>query len=86
MNKKRFNCLLALVLLATLVACSKKDPVEVPDVPGKEEEKPTTSPPGDVVGKITAGYQGWFAAIGDGSPINRFWHWSHIWEQLPSPT
>jgi hypothetical protein len=24
------------------------------------------SPPGDVVGKITVGYQGWFACIGDG--------------------
>ncbi|TCC99821.1 glycoside hydrolase family 71/99-like protein [Pedobacter psychroterrae] len=86
MNRKRFNWLFALVLLATMVACSKKDPVDAPDQPGKEEEKPTTSPPGDVVGKITTGYQGWFAAIGDGSPINRFWHWSHIWEQLPSPT
>ncbi|WP_220182974.1 hypothetical protein, partial [Sphaerisporangium album] len=28
------------------------------------------SPPGDVVGKITVGYQGWFACIGDGAPIN----------------
>ena len=28
------------------------------------------SPVGDVVGKITVGYQGWFACIGDGSPIN----------------
>ena len=28
------------------------------------------SPPGDVVGKITVGYQGWFACTGDGAPIN----------------
>ena len=34
------------------------------------------SPVGDVVGKVTVGYQGWFAAIGDGSPINAWWHWS----------
>ncbi|GAB1818034.1 fibronectin type III domain-containing protein [Herbidospora sp. RD11066] len=34
------------------------------------------SPPGDVVGKITVGYQGWFACRGDGSPIDRWWHWS----------
>ncbi|HEY3608718.1 MAG TPA: twin-arginine translocation signal domain-containing protein, partial [Pseudonocardiaceae bacterium] len=37
---------------------------------------PAASPAGDVVGKITVGYQGWFAAIGDGSPINAWWHWS----------
>ena len=34
------------------------------------------SPPGDVVGKITVGYQGWFACPGDGAPINGWWHWS----------
>src|SRR6266542_311943 len=43
------------------------------------------SPPGDVVGKITVGYQGWFAATGDGSPINAWWHWSQNWSQPPSP-
>jgi hypothetical protein len=44
------------------------------------------SPAGDVVGKITVGYQGWFAAIGDGSPINAWWHWSNNWGQPPSPS
>ena len=44
------------------------------------------SPVGDVVGKITVGYQGWFAAIGDGSPINGWWHWSQNWGQAPSPS
>ncbi|MDX3854725.1 xylosidase, partial [Streptomyces sp. AK02-01A] len=34
---------------------------------------PFASPPGDVVGKITVGYQGWFACIGDGAPINSWW-------------
>jgi len=34
------------------------------------------SAPGDVVGKIVVGYQAWFAAIGDGSPINAWWHWA----------
>lgn len=29
---------------------------------------------GDVVGKITVGYQGWFAAIGDNAPVNGWWH------------
>ena len=44
------------------------------------------SPPGDVVGKVTVGYQGWFAAIGDGSPINAWWHWTQNWSQTPSST
>src|SRR5882672_5126429 len=44
------------------------------------------SPPGDVVGKITVGYQGWFACIGDGSPINAWWHWSQQNGTPPSPS
>jgi hypothetical protein len=44
------------------------------------------SPVGDVVGKITVGYQGWFACIGDGAPINGWWHWSQNWSQPPSPS
>ena len=34
------------------------------------------SPPGDVVGKVTVGYQGWFACTGDGSPIGTWWHYT----------
>ena len=34
------------------------------------------SPVGDVVGKVTVGYQGWFACVGDGAPINSWWHYS----------
>ncbi|NAS20593.1 xylosidase [Herbidospora sp. NEAU-GS84] len=41
------------------------------------------SPPGDVVGKITVGYQGWFACRGDGSPIDRWWHWSGADNTVP---
>jgi F5/8 type C domain len=47
---------------------------------------PAASPAGDVVGKITVGYQGWFAAIGDGAPIDGWWHWSQNWSQSPSPS
>ncbi|MFJ8057886.1 discoidin domain-containing protein [Streptomyces sp. NPDC096142] len=42
--------------------------------------------PGDVVGKITVGYQGWFACIGDGAPIDGWWHWTQNWGQSPSPS
>ena len=44
------------------------------------------SGPGDVVGKVTVGYQGWFACVGDGAPINGWWHWTQNWGQPPSPT
>lgn len=44
------------------------------------------SAPGDVVGKISVGYQGWFACVGDGAPINGWWHWSQDWGRSPSPT
>ena len=44
------------------------------------------SAPGDVVGKITVGYQGWFACIGDGAPIDAWWHWSQNEAQAPSPS
>ncbi|MEW1913585.1 discoidin domain-containing protein [Kitasatospora sp. NPDC085895] len=43
------------------------------------------SPPGDVVGRITVGYQGCFACPGDGAPINGWWHWSQDWSHAPSP-
>jgi hypothetical protein len=43
------------------------------------------SPAGDVVGKVTVGYQGWFACAGDGSPANNWWwHWANNWGALPS--
>jgi len=44
------------------------------------------SPPGDVVGRISVGYQGWFACVGDGAPINGWWHWTQNWAQPPSPS
>ncbi|MEW2549097.1 glycoside hydrolase family 71/99-like protein [Streptomyces sp. NPDC047002] len=46
---------------------------------------PAASGPGDVVGKISVGYQGWFACIGDGAPINSWWHYSQNGGQAPSP-
>jgi len=51
------------------------------------DEAPTAavSPPGDVVGKITVGYQGWFTAPGDGGPMNGWWHYGQDWQKTPSP-
>ncbi|NMO51608.1 xylosidase [Actinoplanes sp. TBRC 11911] len=45
-----------------------------------------SSAPGDVVGKVTVGYQGWFACPGDGAPIGGWWHWSRDRFQPPSPS
>jgi hypothetical protein len=45
-----------------------------------------SSPVGDVVGKVTVGYQGWFACKGDGAPINGWWHYTQNWGSDPSPT
>ena len=45
----------------------------------------SVSPPGDVVGKLSVGYQGWFVAEGDGSPINQWFHWTHEKPGKPRP-
>ncbi len=47
---------------------------------------PAVGQAGDVVGKITVGYQGWFACAGDGAPIDGWWHWGQDWSRTPSPT
>lgn len=82
---------LPLYLLAfagMLIACSKKNHAQ-PDPGGDDDDhEPEVvwpSPPGDVVGKITVGYQGWFACKGDGSPIDAWWHWSRDWSEIPDP-
>jgi hypothetical protein len=49
-----------------------------------DEAASAASAPGDVVGKITVGYQGWFACVGDGAPINAWWHWAQDWGRTPS--
>ncbi|AGZ40935.1 hypothetical protein [Actinoplanes friuliensis] len=42
-------------------------------------------PAGDIVGKITVGYQGWFTGAGDGAPLSGWWHYGQDWQETPSP-
>ncbi|HKG06619.1 MAG TPA: glycoside hydrolase family 71/99-like protein [Pedobacter sp.] len=87
---KTSHALCALVILAFAAGCTKD---KVADAPEPEETVtdtiPVIKPPeqnqSDVVGKITAGYQGWFAAKGDGSPIDAWWHYTQDWGKAPSP-
>lgn len=60
-----------------LNGCSKKETsteLENQAKKTKNNFKVLSSSPGDVVGKITVGYQGWFGAAGDNSPYNS---WAH---------
>lgn len=83
--KKTNLALLSAIILLT-ISCSKMGAKNA-DLSSKPRAvTPAASPAGDVVGKVTVGYQGWFAAPGDGSPINVWWHWSQNWSQAPSPT
>lgn len=78
--------LFLLLAISILVVNCSKDNIEGTSsdfLTGELQLK--SSPVGDVVGKITVGYQGWFACTNDGSPINAWWHWSHDWSQSPSP-
>ena len=86
MRIKKMNALLLIALLPGVISsCSKKKSITPP--PNTDPVVVhTPSPVGDVVGKVIVGYQGWFAATGDGSPINVYWHWTQTWEQQPSPT
>ena len=67
---------LILTAIVVLSGCAKKVVTET--TPASNEERTNTellaSPVGDVVGKLTVGYQGWFAAAGDGSPFNSWQH------------
>ncbi|MFT3680150.1 MAG: glycoside hydrolase family 71/99-like protein [Ferruginibacter sp.] len=72
--------------ISLLLSCSKKNSGGGGTPPPEEPPVTWPSPAGDVVGKITVGYQGWFACNGDGSPINAWWHWTQDWAKKPSPT
>lgn len=38
----------------------------------------SVSPPGDVVGKLSVGYQEWFVGKDDGLSVNGWTHWIHL--------
>jgi hypothetical protein len=78
--------LLGIVLLAGCKPATLEPVSSPPASPNTNSSSSAASLVSDVVGKITVGYQGWFAATGDGSPINRWWHWSQDQSQAPSPT
>jgi hypothetical protein len=91
--KKNFKTpLYVLLAINTLIGCSKGIDTGQFKPPGNSGGTDTStavnwpSPVGDVVGKVTVGYQGWFACIGDNSPIDGWWHWATNWAQAPSPT
>src|SRR3982751_4604177 len=67
----------------TLLAAAALSPAAA-ILPGTQAQ--AASGPGDVVGKVTVGYQGWFACPGDGAPIGGWWHWSRDRFQPPPPS
>jgi hypothetical protein len=72
--KKTMSYFVSTAILFT--ACAKESVTDKTD-PANQHETAVTelaSPPGDVVGKVTVGYQGWFTARGDGSPENNWGH------------
>jgi hypothetical protein len=74
MRKTSFILLATIGMLA--VSCSKKgvkDETLTVKTTGAIDTQLSSSA-GDVVGKITVGYQGWFSSAGDGSPLNS---WAH---------
>jgi hypothetical protein len=81
----RITCITLLAALAAVFTGCTKSNVD-PEAPSGAIQRNAASATGDVVGKITVGYQGWFAAPGDGSPFNGWWHWSQDASQAPSPT
>jgi len=60
-------------LLSLLFGCKKNHLINAPSN-AISKIQTMGSPVGDVVGKITVGYQGWFSAMGDGSPLNSWGH------------
>lgn len=73
---KRYLIIIAVVL----AGCSKNDLTnQTGNLISATKSSPLhkLSAVGDVVGKITVGYQGWFSCVNDGSPNSSiWWHWA----------
>ncbi len=72
MKKKLLIC--GALMGIAMASCSKKELKNSESLPKQSSLKVMASPVGDVVGKVTVGYQGWFTAAGDGSPQNTWGH------------
>ncbi|MBB6110000.1 hypothetical protein SAMN05421821_108193 [Mucilaginibacter lappiensis] len=84
---RKMNILCLAVMMGVSVSCTKKNmPADTLNAAGKGKLNTQGSPPGDVVGKLVVGYQGWFSTTGDGSPNNHWVHWAgNAGGAAPSP-
>lgn len=73
MKKIRFQ-IICLLCVICLIGCSSESPLVTKPTQDTTIVIPVQT--GDLVGKITVGYQGWFTAQGDGSPENKWGHFN----------
>ncbi|KAB8166347.1 xylosidase [Streptomyces sp. 3MP-14] len=73
---------LALLLVAAGIGAAVGLPHANADAEPTAEAPAPTAGEHRITGQVYAGYQGWFAAEGDGSPINQWRHWNG---SQPSP-
>jgi hypothetical protein len=73
---KKINIIIAVAIAIAAISCTKNNNDQSAASLHAKGTKFAAlgSPAGDVVGKITIGYQGWFSASGDGSPLNSWQH------------
>ena len=70
-----------IAVLAVLVACGSPNAGPSPDAPspdGARSDAPDAAvSAASFTDEVFVGYQGWFAAAGDGSPLGTWYHWGH---------
>ena len=81
---RKLKLLLCAAIMVLAASCSKESDKTVVKS-GLNTLK--ASAVGDVVGKVTVGYQGWFGCAGDGANFSiPWWHWSRSGSNAPSPS